>query len=354
MRSLPLHRAALAKVVGSVRSVRRHGDEAALPSAVGIEVADACNLACAVCSRELDWDRRATPFLDLDRFVRFYDPIRPPYLSLSGYGEPLLVKALPEMVAYATQRGSRVQVITNGTRLDPDHADALLDAGVARLKVSVDAVDPELYARLRDGGELQVVLANVERLIAMRDARRLPGPTIELQMVLFAENVHQAEPLLELCASRFTGVTASFLPIFTYGDRAPFLEKRMSPDPVTLATLARAEARARALGMRRAATLLRGAQTELTEDLSHAPCFVPWYACMLSTDGDLYACCYHTVRGRRLGNVLETPFAELWNGPAMVEFRRQLLEDRASDPVCATCHYEETSLARALRWSGGR
>ena len=41
--------------------------------------------------------------------------------------------------------------------------------------------------------------------------------------------------------------------------------------------------------------------SQLTEDLSRSPCYIPWYSCIISTDGDVYPCCYHTVRGTRVG-----------------------------------------------------
>lgn len=340
----------LRRVAGSVWASYRSRDEAeALPAAVGIDVSDACNIACAVCSREVDWDRRRVALLKLPRFVALYDPIRPVYLSLSGYGETLLNRDLPAMVAHATRAGSRVTVVTNGTLLDADRSSALLDAGLAKLKVSIDAADPAVYAKVREGAELETVLGNVERLVAMRDARRLPGPAVEVQCTVFRDNVDEVLPLIELCARRFRGVEPWFHVMFTYGGQAGFVARTVLPgDPHALRVFAEGEARAGALGFHRTAAALRTARLQLTDDPASAPCYVPWYSCILSTDGDVYPCCHHTIRGTKVGNAFETPFAEIWNGPAMRAFRRGLRERRCADGVCAACGYDDRPMDRVF------
>jgi MoaA/NifB/PqqE/SkfB family radical SAM enzyme len=182
----------LRRIGASLRAAYLQRDTAdAPPAALGIDVSDACNIACKVCSREVDWDKRDTALLSLARFQQIYDQVRPLYLSLSGYGETLLNKNLPAMVAHATRSGSLVNVVTNGTLLTPERSRALLDAGLAKLKVSLDAAEPATYAVVRERGVLEDVLHNVEQLLIMRDALRLPSPLVEVQFTLFQGNLDQ-------------------------------------------------------------------------------------------------------------------------------------------------------------------
>lgn len=348
-RVVPPTPANLRRVARSLGAAYTRADTAAeLPSALGIDVSDACNIACRVCSREVDWDKRDTAILPFDRFVHLYDQVRPLYLSLSGYGETLLNKRLADMVAHGTKGGSLVNVVTNGTLLDAERGRALIDAGLAKLKVSIDAADPEVYARVRERGELEVVLRNVERLLITRDALRAPGPLVEVQFTIFRENLDQIEPMLELCHARL-GVEPYFHVMFTYGEQPAFVERSLlAGDDGALVILAAAEARARGYGLIRSAASLRTAQEQLTRDLSRAPCFVPWYSALVSTDGDVYPCCYQSIRGVKVGNVFTTPFAEIWNGEAMAAFRRRLRGDRCGDKVCATCRYEDAPMERVF------
>lgn len=327
-----------------VTSYRSQDIATALPSAVGIDVSDACNIACAVCSREIDWDRRKTTFLKFEDFMRIYDPIRPVYLSLSGYGETLMNKQLTQMVAHATKAGSRVNLITNGTLLDAARTEALLDAGLAKLKVSIDAAEPEVYARVRAGAVLDDVLANIGGVLARRNARGR-GPIVEVQFVLFRENVDQLARMIELCHTRLPGVELNILVMFTYGEQPAFVAKTITfGDAETLQELARARVLAVSYGFRRTVGAIDAAVNQLTRNLENAPCYVPWYSCLISTDGEVYPCCYHSIRGISVGNALREPFAEVWNGARMRAFRAQLRDQRCGDKVCASCRHEDAPM----------
>ena len=351
-RVIPRSPAAIRQLAGSLLDSYRAADTAQTrPSALGIEVSDACNLACAVCSREIAWDRRGSPFLRLDPFRRIFDPIRPLYLVLSGYGEPLLNRDLPAMVAHASAAGTRVTVITNGTLLDEARARALREAGLAKLKVSLDGAEPDAYAKHRAGGDLHAVLANVERFHRDRSGG---WPLLEIQMVLFRENLDQAARLLRLCRDRLPGVQPFFLVMFTYGEQPGFVEKTIPfNDPAGLAAIEEAAALARESGFHRTLGSLEAARRQLTVDLSRAPCYVPWYSSIVSIDGELFPCCYQSIRGVSVGNVLQDGFEAVWNGERMRAFRAGLRERRCGDKVCATCGYQDGPMASAFRLVGG-
>ncbi|MBN1335811.1 MAG: radical SAM protein [Deltaproteobacteria bacterium] len=355
-RVVPLTSRGLARVAHTLRATwRAHPVAGAAPAALGIDVSDVCDLACAVCSRVIHRDPRAVPVLDLERFRAIYDRARPAYLLLSGYGEPLLAPDLPRMVAHAAADGAVSTVITNGMHLDGDRARQLLDAGLAKVKVSIDAADPESYQRLRSGGDFHRVLANVRAFLDLRDRHPRARAQVEVQAVLCKENLDQALGIARLCRERLPGVDLNFLSMFTYGNQPGFVERALprwnEPRAAEVASeIRRVRAACAAWGFRRACGSLDAIEVQLTRDLSGAPCFMPWYQALVATDGRLYPCCHHSVHGTPVGNVLESDFVEVWDGPAMQTFRRRLLERRASDPVCAACCYEDRILARLFGW----
>lgn len=70
-------------------------------------------------------------------------------IILTG-GEPTLHPELPRIAAYAHEQGLHVRLITNGSRLSqPDFAQALAEAGVRLVHVSVYSVRPDVEAKLR-------------------------------------------------------------------------------------------------------------------------------------------------------------------------------------------------------------
>jgi cyclic pyranopterin phosphate synthase len=121
-----------------------------------VSVTDRCNLRCTYCMPEevvfLDRAELLT-FEEITRFVRAAAPLGIDKIRLTG-GEPLLRRDLPRLVGMLTQvEGIRdVGLTTNGLLL-ASQARALRDAGLRRINVSLDTLDPETFRRLtrRDG-----------------------------------------------------------------------------------------------------------------------------------------------------------------------------------------------------------
>jgi radical SAM protein with 4Fe4S-binding SPASM domain len=98
-----------------------------------------CNLFCAHCYIAAIAQRDPLE-LDTPTAFRVVDDLagyRIPVLLLSG-GEPLSRPDLLEIARYATKRGLRIGLSTNGTLVTPEAARALREAGVAYVGISID------------------------------------------------------------------------------------------------------------------------------------------------------------------------------------------------------------------------
>jgi cyclic pyranopterin phosphate synthase len=130
-----------------------------------ISVTDRCNLRCTYCMPEevvfMDRSELLT-FEEMARFVRVAAPLGIDKLRLTG-GEPLMRRDLPRLVAMLVAiDGIRdVGLTTNGILL-ADQTQALYDAGLRRLNVSLDTLDPEGFRRLARRDGLDRVLAGIE------------------------------------------------------------------------------------------------------------------------------------------------------------------------------------------------
>ena len=135
-----------------------------------LSVIDACNFRCPYCmpadriaeDHGLDSASRLS-FDQIETLARGFAHLGVRKLRLTG-GEPLLRKRLPELVA----RLARIDGIddlaltTNGSLL-ARHARALREAGLRRITVSLDTLDPDAFRTLSGGrGELRDVLAGIE------------------------------------------------------------------------------------------------------------------------------------------------------------------------------------------------
>jgi cyclic pyranopterin phosphate synthase len=126
-----------------------------------ISVTDHCNLRCTYCMPEdvvfLDKVQILT-FEEITRFVRVGVTLGIDKIRLTG-GEPLLRRDLALLVRMLSGiPGIKdIGLTTNGILL-AQHARALYDAGLRRINVSLDALDPERFRVItrRDGLELVV------------------------------------------------------------------------------------------------------------------------------------------------------------------------------------------------------
>src|SRR4051794_18853577 len=111
-----------------------------------ISVTDRCNLRCTYCMPEevTFMDRHELlSFEEMARFVRIAAPLGIDKIRLTG-GEPLLRRDLPTLVRLlAAIPGIKdIGLTTNGLLL-AEQAEPLYQAGLRRINISLDALDPE-------------------------------------------------------------------------------------------------------------------------------------------------------------------------------------------------------------------
>ncbi|MCS7046350.1 MAG: GTP 3',8-cyclase MoaA [Gemmataceae bacterium] len=129
-----------------------------------ISVTDRCNLRCTYCMPEevrfLDKGELLT-FEEIIQFVRIAVSLGIDKVRLTG-GEPLLRRDLPRLVAMlaAIPGIQDVGLTTNGLLL-AQYAQALYDAGLRRINVSLDTLDPEQFRRLTRRDGLDQVVAGI-------------------------------------------------------------------------------------------------------------------------------------------------------------------------------------------------
>jgi len=144
---------------------------------------------------------------------------------------------------------------------------------------------------------------------------------VELQFIVMKHNEHQIERMREI--ARDLGV-----------DR--FIEKTVgvhAGDPAF---------------QRLAADLLPAdlsrSRYEKCDDGAYAlkgepPCGCEYiYSTMVvNSNGDVVPCCYDIESEYVMGNVFETPLAEIWRGEAFREFRKRVAHGRGSVRMCKFC-----------------
>ncbi len=124
-----------------------------------ISVTDRCNIRCFYCMPAEDvvfMDRQdLLTFEEMERFVRLVVPLGITQLRLTG-GEPLVRRDLDKLVRMlnAISGITDIGLTTNGLLL-ADQAEALYAAGLRRINISLDALNPVKFKKFtrRDGYE---------------------------------------------------------------------------------------------------------------------------------------------------------------------------------------------------------
>ena len=151
---------------------------------VRVSLTDRCNFDCVYCHNEGLGDTRGPMAardheMSADDVVRFLEVAREfdvESVKFTG-GEPMLRQDLEEIVR-RTPEGMTPSLTTNGTFLD-GRAEGLREAGLERVNVSQDALDPADFAQITNSGAYEQVIEGVE---AALEAGLDP---VKLNMVVF-------------------------------------------------------------------------------------------------------------------------------------------------------------------------
>jgi len=324
-----------------------------LPRQVYIEVTNHCNSFCISCpltynhflpyesKHHLKWDnfRRIVNQLPcIDRAV------------LHGIGEPLLNTELPRFVAHLKERGAEVLFNTNAILLDQKRGDALVSAGLDELRVSIDAVTPELYARLRGVDKLPQVLSNLRAFIDRHGAK--VKPRLSLWMVALQENLPQMPDFVRLGSE--LGISELYLQRLVYfgGGEQIGPTTTMTARQSLYANLEEQQASLITECERlaeEAGTVFRasGATTpfESVSVKGQHPwqgCLRPWILMYITVNGTSLPCCLSPFATQDfpqiiLGNVLEQPLTEVWNGEKYRDLRLAVLSEAPNPWPCQHC-----------------
>jgi len=117
-----------------------------------ISVTDRCNFRCRYCMPEegMEWLKKnlLLSFEEISRLVRIFAGLGVTKIRLTG-GEPLMRKDLPTLVRMISSTGAvgDIAMTTNGYFLK-EQALALVEAGLTRVNVSLDSLDPATFTAM--------------------------------------------------------------------------------------------------------------------------------------------------------------------------------------------------------------
>jgi len=288
-----------------------------MPLSVSVEPASVCQLRCPECPvgqrqagiagkealmPDTVWQRTLSEVASTAWVIQFY-----------FQGEPLLNPHLPAMVAQAHDAGLYTILSTNAQAMTPDMAQALIEAGLDRIIISMDGLSDASYNAYRVGGSLEKTKVAMR---ALREAKtKLHGhTTIELQCLRLRTNEHEWQQFKrlykDLGADRLVFKTAQ---LYDYSDGHPLMPSNL-----------------------RYSRYLPGKDGKYHRRKLHRLCWRVWSGAVITTAGEVLPCCYDKAHAHAYGNIMNAPMRTLYANDASRAFRHAAL--RQTPLICRECY----------------
>jgi heme b synthase len=323
------------------------------------ELTARCNLRCVHCRAEAT-PIRAPEEMTTDEALRFVDELAAagrPILVLTG-GEPLYRDDLFEIASYATRKGFRVALATNGTLVDEGTAERIVESGVRRVSVSIDGATAATHDGFRGvPGSFEAALAGFDRL-------RERGMSMQINTTVSRHNVDELPRIIRLALEHRADAFHVFM-LVPVGCGLQVADREMLPPDRYEEVLGWFYEQSRVLPMELKATcaphyyrIFR--QRAKAEGIKVTPethgmaamtkgCLAGQAVCFVGHRGQVQPCGYLPLEA---GNVRDGVFRDIWEGAPLF---RALRDDSNLAGKCGLCEYKRVCMgcrARAYAETG--
>lgn len=282
------------------------------PSQVIVDVTEVCNLACIHCPHP-DFKKSeyySARYLEPELNRKMVDEVREfgigktQYIRYTSEGEPLIHPDGYEMIEYAVRNsGVYVTLTTNGTIMNEKRTQKLLASGINMIDISIDAFSPEVYARIRVNGDLNVTRENVRRLIGWRREGKAAAKVV-VSFVEQPQNRHEVE---------------DFKSYWTDQGADQVVVRRLHSAAGAVIDIAK---------------IMRSDQAKS----ARRPCLYPWERVVLNPRGFLAFCPADWTHGSTLVDFRGTTIRDTWTGPLYQALRQAHLTNRfEKHGFCGQC-----------------
>ncbi|HEY6873964.1 MAG TPA: radical SAM/SPASM domain-containing protein [Geobacteraceae bacterium] len=174
------------------------------PGKLFVETTTRCNLGCFMCVKQTNGCGMSEGDLSPERFAALAPAF--PHLEalvLNGVGEPLLNPGLEGFIRTARRAmpaSGWIGFQSNGLLLTDARAHALVEAGLDKICLSIDAASPETFRKVREGGELSAIERAFAALAAARERCGRPEVQVGIEFVAMRSNIGELPAALRWAA----------------------------------------------------------------------------------------------------------------------------------------------------------
>lgn len=274
-----------------------------------------CNFRCSYCIHSVPREQRGyisdQAFMEYNLYKKCIDdmcvfPERVKMLRFAGTGEPLLHKDIAKMVSYAAEKkvASSIDIVTNGALLTPNLSKDLINAGLSRLRVSIQGVNAQKYKQTT-GIDFNLD-EFIENLTYFYDNKR--NTQIYLKIIDCA--------LEEKDEERFFKIFGDICDVIAIEHLLPAVSQ------IDYSSISRGNNNLTQNG-----TIIQEVEV----------CPQPFYLMQINPEGNIVPCCAMETTCV-VGNCNIESLHDIWSGNRYNSFRKmQLIRQKEKYPVCKKC-----------------
>jgi len=291
---------------------RRHVDKVIksskeMPTHLVIENTNACNSNCIMCAHSKM--KRKIGSMNMNLFKKIideYGKYEKGYVSIQGFGEPLIDPLFDKRVKYAKKSGiKKVITNTNASLLNEKKAKKILNSGLDEIFINLDGFHKETYENIRRNLKFDVVTNNIIRFLELRDELGLKKPIVNLDFILLEKNKFEVNQFVNKWKNKVDNICISS--VYDWIDQT----QNISVDNFHT----------------------------ICNTIKRPPCRLLWTELVVSWNGEVPLCCRDYDNNIVLGNLRNQTIKDVWTGEKIEKIRQSHLNGNFEIPLCKDCNY---------------
>ncbi len=332
---------------------------------ISIKICNACNLRCKTCGQwgETGYNlgkpnAELSKIVPVERYIEIADSVKKdkPIYYIWG-GEPFLYPGLMDLTARIKQNKSVLSLVTNATFLE-SNAKEIVKQGWDALMFSLDGPEP-IHDEIRGKqGTFKRVAAGIEAVQRYKRDMKKTLPWIMPLVTISTWNAPKLDEIFEVAKELDTDCVVAYYSWFTNetigNAHTKIMQKHLGITPTAWKGYLfdhNVDTDALLESLKRIRSRKWGFPIIFIPDLKDeqiptyyknpgeffgfGPCISPFTTVELMPNGDVSPC--RDYPDYVTGNILEQSLQDIWNGEKYVKFRKALIDNGGTFPICARC-----------------
>ena len=281
-----------------------------MPFTLTVELVNRCNLNCIMCFTENHKTQKFT--VNIEQFkelIKQAEKIGIPSILIGSGSEGLIYKEIKNIIKIVNE--SKIMdffLITNGTLLTPELSRYIIENGVTRLLISLDAVTEDTFEKIRGKRLLGLIEHNIENFLKIRKELNKSFPILRLSFCVQDLNRHEQKRFVKKWKDKVDYLDFQVLSDFSYVGK-----------------------------------LLKEKDSNKSKSSDTPFCHYPFSYLSIWSNGDISPCCVFYGKNIVLGNIKENTLEEVWKGKKLKALQNEFIEGKVNR-TCELCMKKRENL----------